>query len=102
MFQIIGIDIMELPRTSSGNCYVLVFQDFLLKWLMVFPVAKQKVVSYLSQVADTGCGYACHQPDSKSIPSSKVMEPSLCRPETLSWVGYCPLGIWLRFAHLCP
>lgn len=28
-FQIIGVDIMELPCTRRGNRYVLVFQDFL-------------------------------------------------------------------------
>ncbi len=28
-FQILGVDIMELPQTSQGNRYVVVFQDFL-------------------------------------------------------------------------
>ena len=28
-FQIMGVDIMELPRTKQGNRYVAVFQDFL-------------------------------------------------------------------------
>ena len=36
-FQVIGVDIMELPTTERGNRYVLVFQDFLTKWLMVYP-----------------------------------------------------------------
>lgn len=27
-FQIIGVDVMELPKTDKGNRYVLVFQDF--------------------------------------------------------------------------
>ena len=31
LFQIVGVDIMELPTTDSGNRYVLVFQDFLTK-----------------------------------------------------------------------
>ena len=29
VFKIVGIDIMELPKTSHGNNYVVVFQDFL-------------------------------------------------------------------------
>jgi len=41
-FQIIGIDIMELPRTAKGNRYVVVMQDFLTKWPLVFPVPDQK------------------------------------------------------------
>ena len=28
VFQIVGVDIMELPKTNSGNKYVVVFQDF--------------------------------------------------------------------------
>ena len=41
-FQIVGVDIMELPRTDSGNQYVLVFQDFLTKWPFAFPMPDQK------------------------------------------------------------
>jgi len=41
-FQIIGIDIMELPRTAMGNHYVVVIQDFLTKWPLVLPVLDQK------------------------------------------------------------
>jgi len=36
VFQIVGIDIMELPKTNKGNQYVVVFQDFLSKWPFVF------------------------------------------------------------------
>lgn len=41
-FQILGVDIMELPVTSRGNRYVIVFQDFLTKWPFVFPAPDQK------------------------------------------------------------
>ena len=27
-FQIVGVDIMDLPLTKCGNCHVVVFQDF--------------------------------------------------------------------------
>ena len=42
VFQIAGIDIMELPKTSRGNNYVVVFQDFLSKYPLAFPVPDQK------------------------------------------------------------
>ena len=42
--QIIGVNIMELPTTDQGNRYVLVFQDFLTKWPMVFAMPDQKSV----------------------------------------------------------
>ena len=41
-FQIIGVDVMELPTTEQGNRYVFVFQDFLTKWPMVYPMPDQK------------------------------------------------------------
>ena len=44
-FQIVDVDIMELPKTSNGNRYVVVFQDFLSKWPMVFPTADQKALT---------------------------------------------------------
>ena len=42
--QIVGVDIMELPVTERGNCYVIVFQDFLTKWPLVFPAPDQKAI----------------------------------------------------------
>ena len=41
-FQIFGIDIMELPKTAAGNMYVIVLQDFLTKWPMIFAAPDQK------------------------------------------------------------
>ena len=41
-FQKIGVDIMNLPCTQRGNKHVVVFQDMLTKWPMVFPVPDQK------------------------------------------------------------
>ena len=43
-FQIIGVDIMDLPRTQQGNKHVIVFQDFFTKWPMVYPVPDQKAL----------------------------------------------------------
>ena len=42
-FQKIGIDIMDLPCTQCGKKHVVVFQDMLMKWPMVFPVPDQKM-----------------------------------------------------------
>ena len=43
-FQTIGANIMELPKTKQGNCYVAVFQDSLTKWPFVFPMLDQKAI----------------------------------------------------------
>ena len=51
-FQIFGVDIMELPITKSGNRYVIVFQDFLTKWPLVFPAPDQKAIQIARLVAE--------------------------------------------------
>ena len=43
-FQILGIDVMDLPKTQQGNKHVLVIQDYLSKWPWVFPIPDQKTV----------------------------------------------------------
>jgi transposase InsO family protein len=43
-FQIVGVDIMELPITQQGNRYVIVFQDFFTKWPLVYPAPDQKSI----------------------------------------------------------
>lgn len=35
---------MELPLTKHGNQYVIVLQDFLMKWPLVFPAPDQKAI----------------------------------------------------------
>ncbi len=41
-FQLVGVDVMDLPKTTSGYKHVLVFQDYLTKWPMVYPLVDQK------------------------------------------------------------
>ena len=41
-FQIIGVDIMELPLITNGNRYAIVFQDLFTKWPMVYATPDQK------------------------------------------------------------
>ena len=43
---------MELPLTEKGNCYVIVFQDFLTKWSLVFPAPDQKAIRIARLVAE--------------------------------------------------
>ena len=43
-FQIVGVDVMELPKTEQGNKYMIVFQDFATKWPMVFPAPDQQAI----------------------------------------------------------
>ena len=51
-FQIVGLDIMELPKTEQGNRYIVVFQDFLTKWPLVYPVPDQKAIRLARLVAE--------------------------------------------------
>ena len=44
-FQIVGVDVMDLLKTTNGNCHIVVFQDYLTKWPLVFPVADQKSIT---------------------------------------------------------
>jgi hypothetical protein len=37
-FDKLGVDILELTRSSSGNKYVVVFTDYLTKWIEAFPL----------------------------------------------------------------
>jgi len=51
-FQILGVDIMELPTTERGNRYVIVFQDFLTKWPLVFAAPDQKAIRIVRLLAE--------------------------------------------------
>ena len=36
------VDVLQLPNTLDGNCYVVVFADYLTKWVEAFTVNDQK------------------------------------------------------------
>ena len=52
VFQIVGVDVMDLPKTEAGNKHVVVFQDFLSKWPLVFPVPDQKAIRLACLLAE--------------------------------------------------
>jgi len=39
-FQVLGVDIMDLPIIESGNKHLVVFQDYFTKWLYAVPDQK--------------------------------------------------------------
>ena len=41
-FHCVGVDIVKLPLTYDGNQYVIVFIDYLTKWVEAFPIKDQK------------------------------------------------------------
>ena len=43
---------MELPVTQQGNQYVIVFQDFLTKWPLVYPAPDQKSIRIAKRLAE--------------------------------------------------
>ena len=51
-FQILGVDIMELPVTEKGNRYIIVFQHFLTQWPLVFPAPDQKAIRIARLLAE--------------------------------------------------
>ena len=51
-FQILGIDIMDLPVTDQGNKHVVVIQDLFTKWPMVFAVPDQKTARISRLIAE--------------------------------------------------
>ena len=42
-FQILGINVMDLPLTDRGNKHVVVVQDLFTKWPFVFAVLTRKL-----------------------------------------------------------
>ena len=41
----VGVDVIQFPRSRRGNQYVIVFVDYVTKWLEVFPVSDQSAAT---------------------------------------------------------
>ena len=44
-FNRIGVDVLQLPKSSRGNCYAIVFMDYLTKWPEVFLAMDQTALT---------------------------------------------------------
>ncbi len=44
-FDRIGVDVIQFPKSYSGNRYALVFVDYLTKWPEVLPIADQTAIT---------------------------------------------------------
>ena len=51
-FQILGIDVMDLPLTDQGNKHVVVIQDLFTKWPLAFAIPDQKTTRIARLVAE--------------------------------------------------
>ena len=51
-FQILGIDVMDLPLTDAGNGHVVVILDIFTKWPFIFPVPDQRTVRIAHLIAE--------------------------------------------------
>lgn len=49
-FQILGIDVMDLPLTERGNRHAVVIQDLFTKWPFVIAVPDQKALCIRSLI----------------------------------------------------
>ena len=51
-FHCVGVDILKVPLTYDGNQYVLVFLDYLTKWVEAFPIKDQKAETVARVLVD--------------------------------------------------
>ena len=45
-FDRVGMNILQLPKSNRGNCYAVIFMDYLTKWPEVFSALHQPLPSY--------------------------------------------------------
>jgi len=52
LIERVGVDIIEMPLTTSGNKYIVVFVDFLTKWAEAYPTADQTTETIVRLMVD--------------------------------------------------
>jgi hypothetical protein len=76
-FQKIGFDIMDLPRTERGNKHVVVFQDMLTKWPMIYAVPDKKTAKK---------SFRCSEfPKHFFLIEELTFSPTSCKTSVQSW-----------------
>lgn len=102
-FQILGVDIMDLPKTERGNKHVLVIQDFLTKWPWVHPLYDQKttrIVEVLVENMIPMCGVPELSDCGTNLLSFPMRDVCAClRIEKINMTAYHPQcdGLTKRF-----
>ena len=51
-FERMGVDVLQLPRSRSGNQYAVVFIEYLTKWPEVFPTTNQEALTIAKLLAE--------------------------------------------------
>ena len=56
-WQMIAVDILEVPITSNNNRYLLVVQDYFTKWADAIPIPDQTAVRITGELVKLFCAY---------------------------------------------
>ena len=54
-FERLGADILEMPLTVNGNRYVIVFMDYLTKWMEAYATSEQTTETIVDALVDVAC-----------------------------------------------
>ena len=52
LFDRVGVDVLQLPKTTKGNKYAIVFVDYLTKWPEVFATSDQSAITIASLLVE--------------------------------------------------
>ena len=51
-FEMLGVDVLKLPKTHSGKQYAVIFMDYLTKWPEVFATSNQEALTIAKLLAE--------------------------------------------------
>ena len=54
-WQMVAVDVLEVPVSSNNNCYLLVLQDYFTKWVEVVPMPDQTAARIVSAATKIFC-----------------------------------------------